>query len=244
MLAVLVNTGTVLLGSLLGIFFGKLIKKSLLDALFKALALCAALIGILSAIGTNDVLAVIICMVFGTLLGELLRIDDHLEGAGDFIRTHVFRGKLAEGRFTEGFVTASLLFCVGSMTVIGSLEAGVNGNYSIIFAKSAMDFVSSLTFGAAMGIGVSCAAFFVLFFQGALTLLASLVAPYLSAAVVDEMSAVGGVILIGMALNMLDLPKERLKVANMLPAIFLPIAYLPLSELIVDLASKIPTLFS
>lgn len=240
MLAVFVNVATVLCGSCIGIIFRKIIKKELLDALFKALALCAGLIGIISAIGTKDVLAVIICMIFGTLLGELLRIDDRIEGAGDFIRCRVFRGKLSEGRFTEGFVTASILFCVGSMTVVGSLEAGVNQDYSIIFAKSAMDFVSSLTFGAALGIGVTFSALFVLVFQGALTLLASLVAPYLSTAVVTEMSAVGGIILLGMAFNMLDLPKTRIKVANMLPAIFLPIAYIPLA----DFLARVPAMCS
>ena len=231
MLAVFVNVSTVLLGSCIGILFRKIIKKSLLDALFKALALCTCLIGILAAIETGDILAVIISTVLGTLTGELLRIDYRLEGIGTFVRRKLFRGH-AEGRFTEGFVTAAIVFCVGSMTIVGSLEAGISGDYSIIFAKSALDFVSSMTFGAAMGIGVTFASLFVLLFQGGLTLLASFVGPFLDTAVVTEMSAVGGVILIGMALNMLDLPKERIKIANMLPAIFLPIGYFPLVRLI------------
>ena len=116
------------------------------------------------------------------------------------------------------------------MTIVGSLEAGINHNYSIIYAKSTMDFVSSMAFGAAMGFGVTCSALFVLVFQGALTLLSGLLAPVLSTAVVTEMSAVGGVILIGMAINILGLGKERIKVSNMLPAIFLPIAYFPLAN--------------
>ena len=112
---------------------------------------------------------------------------------------------------------------------MGSFEAGINGNNSIIFAKSALDFMSSMMFAAAMGWGVPFAALFVLLFQGALTLLAGVLAPILSAAVVTEMSAVGGIILVGMGLNMLELSPKRIKVANMLPAIFLPIGYVPLS---------------
>ena len=237
MIAVLVNTATVLVGSLLGILLRRRLKAALQEALMKALALCTAVIGISSAIATQDLLCVIICMVIGTAVGELIRIDDGIEHAGDAIKAKLFHGKSADNRFTEGFVSACILFCIGSMTVVGSLEAGINHNYSIIYAKSTMDFVSSMAFGAAMGLGVTCSAAFVLVFQGALTLLASLVGPALSTAVVTEMSAVGGVILIGMAVNMLGLGKERIKVANMLPAIFLPIAWLPLVSWLQSLIS-------
>ena len=133
-------------------------------------------------------------------------------------------------RFTEGFVSACILFCIGSMTIVGSLEAGIHRDYSIIFAKSTLDFVSSMALGAAMGFGVTCSIVFILVMQGGLTLLAGFVAPALSEAVVTEMSAIGGTILIGMACNMLELGKTRIRVANMLPAIFLPVLYLPISR--------------
>ena len=230
MLAVFVNMATVLLGSAIGILFRNKIKESYTKAIISALALVTIVIGISSAITTQDLLCVIVCMALGTMLGELLRLDDRINAAGDFLKRKVLRGKMAGSRFTEGFVSACILFCVGSMTIMGSLEAGVNHNYSIIFAKSALDFVSSMMFGAAMGIGVCFSAVFVLIFQGALTLLAGLVSPYLSAAVIAEMTAAGGTILIGMGLNMLELSDKRIKVANMLPAIFLPIAYIPLSN--------------
>ncbi len=230
MIAVFVNMATVLCGSLLGILLRKRLKASLQEALMKALALCTVVIGVSSAIGTQALLCVILCMVVGTAIGEWLRIDDGIEHAGDFIKEKVFRGKVGESRFTEGFVSACILFCIGSMTIVGSLEAGINRNYSIIYAKSTMDFVSSMAFGAAMGLGVTCSALFILVFQGGLTLLSGLLAPVLSTAVVTEMSAVGGVILIGMAVNMLGLGRERIKVSNMLPAIFLPIAYFPLAN--------------
>ena len=235
MVAVLVNVATVLLGSTVGLLFRNKINEKFTKAVISALALVTILIGLSSALGTADILCVIICMALGTIIGELIRIDDGVEGAGDFIKKKLLKGKSAENRFTEGFVTACIVFCVGSMTIMGSFEAGINGNNSIIYAKSALDFVSSMMFAAAMGFGVPFAALFVLVFQGALTLLAGVLAPFLSVAVVTEMSAVGGVILFGMGVNMLELSPRRIKVANMLPAIFLPIAYVPLSNWITAL---------
>ena len=232
MIAVFVNMCTVLLGSAIGILFRNKIKENYISAVISALALVTVLIGITSAIETADILCVIICMAIGTIIGELIRIDDGIEGAGDFIKAKLLKGKGGGSRFTEGFITACIVFCVGSMTIMGSFEAGINGDYSIIFAKSALDFVSSMMFAAAMGVGVPFSVLFLLVFQGGLTLLAGVLAPLLSAEVVTEMSAVGGVILIGMGINMLELSPKRIKVANMLPAIFLPIAYLPLAELI------------
>ena len=230
MIAVFVNMATVLVGSLLGILFRNRLKPQLQEALMKALGLCTVLIGVSSAIKTENVLCVIICMVLGTVLGELLRIDDRIENAGDYIKSKLYRNGGGNSRFTEGFVAACILFCIGSMTIVGSLEAGIRHDYSIIYAKSTLDFVSSMAFGAAMGFGVTCSVLFILLFQGGLTLLSGLLAPVLSTAVVTEMSAVGGVILVGMAFNMLGLAKERIKVANMLPAIFLPIGYIPLAN--------------
>ena len=226
MIAVLVNTVAVLAGSIIGILFRNRLKESLRNSVMKALGLCTLLIGIMSAVETKELLCIIICMVLGTL-----HIDDRIENAADSIK-----GKLLKGRtggagmesFTDGFVSASILFCIGSMTIVGSLEAGIRHNYSILFAKSTMDFISSMAFGAAMGYGVTCSAAFVLVFQGALVLLSTWIGSALSDAVVTEMSAVGGVILLGMALNLLGCTRERIKVANMLPAIFLPILYLAL----------------
>ncbi len=227
MLAVFVNAAAVAVGSLMGILFAGRIKEKYTKALMAGLALVTVLIGVQSAVKTGDMLCVIVCMVLGVIIGEALRIDDGIEGAGEWLKRRVLRGKASESRFAEGFVSASILFCVGSMTVMGSIEAGVNHNYSIIFAKSVMDLITSMAFAAAMGAGVLFSAVFVLAFQGALTLLAGQLSGLLTAAAVTEMSAVGGVVLIGMAINMLGLRSERIKVANMLPAIFLPLAYIP-----------------
>ena len=235
MIAVLVNTATVLLGSAIGLLFRNRIREKFTKAVVSALALVTVLIGLDSALDTANILCVIVCMVIGTTVGEWIRIEERIDGAGDYLKTKIMKGRASDNRFTEGFVTACIVFCVGSMTIMGSLESGIHGNHSIIYAKSALDFVSSMMFAAAMGWGVPFAALFVLLFQGALTLLAGVVSPYLSAAVVTEMSAVGGTILVGMGINMLEIGPMRIKVANMLPAIFLPIAYLPLAEWIVSL---------
>ena len=227
MIATLVNSMTVLCGSLLGILLRNQLKPELQNAVIKALGLCTVLIGVSSAIKTEALLCVILSMALGTVLGEWIGIDDALEKAGDGIKSKVMKIGSGNSRFTEGFVSACILFCIGSMTIMGCLEAGINHNYSIIFAKSTLDFFSSMAFAAAMGIGVTFSAVFVLVFQGLLTLLASAVGPALSAEVVNEMSAVGGVMLIGLGLNMLGIAKneERIKVANMLPAILLPFLY-------------------
>ena len=230
MTAVFVNMATVLAGSLIGIFFRSRLKESLQHSLLIALGLCTAVIGISSAIATEDILCVILCMALGTAMGEGMRIDDSIENAGEFFRKRFVKKEGASSRFTEGFVSACILFCIGSMTIVGSLEAGIHHDYSIIFAKSTLDFVSSMALGAAMGFGVTCSILFILVMQGGLTLLAGFVGPALSGAVVNEMSAIGGTILIGMACNLLELGKKRIRVANMLPAIFLPIAYIPISQ--------------
>ena len=235
MIAVWVNTATVLIGSALGLLFSHKINEKFTKAVITALALVTMVIGLSSALDTADILCSIICMALGTILGELIRIDDGIEGAGNWIKAKLLGGKITEHRFAEGFVTACIVFCVGSMTIMGSFESGIHGNHSIIYAKSVLDLVSSMMFAAAMGIGVPFSAIFVLVFQGALTLLAGVLAPFLSAAVVTEMSAVGGVILFGMGINLLELSPKRIKVANMLPAIFLPIAYVPLSNWITSL---------
>ena len=234
MLAVFVNMGTVLCGSIIGILCRSRIKQEQISIILSALALITIVIGVSSAVGTSDVICLILCLVIGTVIGIALKIEARIDGAGDGIRRKLFSRRALGGRFTEGFVSASILFCVGSMTIMGSFEAGIHHNYDIIFAKSALDFVSSLMFGAALGIGVTFSIFFILVFQGALTLLAHVIAPYLGPGVVSEMSAVGGTILIGLGINMLELSPRKICVANMLPGVFLPIAYVPLCQLLLN----------
>lgn len=228
MIACVINAVLVLLGSALGLLFKSKIKESWSKAIMVALGLCVLLIGVSGAVKTHSVLCVILSMVFGTILGELLRIEDALDRLGETLKRRLMKGR-ESGRFTEGFMTASLVFCVGSMAVIGSMEAGINHDYSTILSKSVLDCVTSVTLAAAMGIGVAFSAAAVLIYQGLLTLLFIFIGDFLPGATVTEMSATGSLLIIALGLNMLGVTGDkRIRVGNMLPAMFLPIALLPL----------------
>ena len=223
MIACIVNAAVVILGGLLGLLLGGRLKENHTKTIVNGLGLCTIVIGITSAIVTTNILIVILCLVLGTAVGEALKIEHRLDNLGDWLKAKV--AKNGGGRFTEGFVTASLLFCVGSMAIMGSFDAGLRGDYNTIFAKSALDAIMAVTFAATMGVGVLFSSCTILLYQGALTLLAVFVEPYLSAEVIVEMSAVGGIMIIGTGMNILGLTKERIKVGNMLPAIILPVVW-------------------
>ena len=176
-----------------------------------------------------------VCLALGTILGEAINIEKHLDSLGNKLRKRVEKNGGENSTFTEGFVTASLLFCVGAMAIVGSIEAGINGDYSILVSKSVIDGITAVSLSTALGVGVAFSAAPILVYQGGITLLAGLVGGFLQEAVITEMSAVGGCIIIGIGLNMLKLPKKPLKVGNMLPAIFLPLAYLPLAEFLTQI---------
>ena len=229
MIATVINAALVLVGSILGLLLKNKISDRFSSVVTQALALCVLSIGISMAVGTQNTLCVIICMVLGVMLGEALKIEDRLDGAGEFLRRKLIKNEGgSNSRFTEGFVTATLLYCVGAMAITGSIEAGLNHNYSIIVSKGVIDGVTSITFAAAMGIGVAFSILPLMIYQGAITLLAAVVGPYLPPEVITEMSAVGGIAIMGIAVNMLNVPNLKIKVGNMLPGIFLPIAYIPL----------------
>jgi uncharacterized membrane protein YqgA involved in biofilm formation len=229
MVATLINAGLILLGSVLGLLFKNRISTRFSVVITQGLSLCVLAIGISNALKTDDTLCVIICMVVGTLIGEALRIEDRLDSAGELLRRTLIKGD-GDSRFTEGFVTATLIYCIGAMAITGSIEAGLNHDYSILVSKGVIDGVTAISFAAAMGVGVAFSVLPVMIYQGAITLLATVVGPYLSDAVIAAMSGVGGAIIMGLGINMLGIAKTKIKVGNMLPAIFLPIAYIPLVD--------------
>ena len=220
MLATVINVILVLLGSALGLIFKNRISARFSSGLMFALGLCVLGIGISNMIRTNDTLCVIICMVLGTLLGEGLNIEKRMDGLGGVLRRKLIRGE-GNNRFVEGFVNASVLFCVGAMAINGSMEAGMNHNYDIIISKAVIDGVTSITFAAAMGVGVAFSAGAIFLYQGAISLLAGLLSPLLGDAVIAEMTCVGSLLIVALSLNMLNVTK--IKVMNLVPAIFLPI---------------------
>ena len=228
MVATGINVFLVLAGSLLGLFLRNRLSARFASSITVALGLCVLGIGVSGMVSTENTLCVIVCMVVGTILGEGLNIEGRMDGLGEVLRSRLARGG-GDGHFVEGFVTASVLFCVGAMAINGTMEAGMLGKYDILISKGVIDGVTSITLSAAMGIGVAFSTIPLLLYQGGLTLLFSAVGKVIPQAVVLEMSAVGGVIIVAIALNMLGLPKEKIRVGNMLPAIFLPILYLPLA---------------
>ena len=234
--AVCVNMALVLVGSAVGLLLKNRFSERMGQAVMKGLGLCTVGIGMSSLLGGKDTLCTIICVALGTILGEWLNIEKGMDDLGELLRRKLIKGE-GNSRFVEGFVNATVLYCVGAMSINGAIAAGINGDYSILISKSVMDMVSSITFAAAMGIGVPFAVIPILLYEGGLTLLAGVVGPYLSAAVITEMSAVGGAIIVGIGLNLLGASKEGIRVSNMLPAIFLPIAYVPLANWVATVAA-------
>lgn len=220
MIGAIVNTLAAVVGGLLGSLLKKGIPERFADLVQKGLALCVLYIGIKgSLVGTNT-LVTILSLVLGAILGELMNIDGAIERLGAWAQRKLSKGG---SRLGEGFVTASLLFCVGSMAVVGSLQSGLTGNHETIFTKSMLDFVSAIILASTLGLGVCLSGIFVLVYQGAIVLLARWAAPILSDYVVAEMSCAGSLLIVALGLNMLGITK--LKVANLLPAMFLPIVF-------------------
>ena len=218
MIGAIVNTLAAVVGGLLGSLLKKGIPERFADLVQKGLALCVLYIGIKgSLVGTNT-LVTILSLVLGAILGELLNIDDAIERLGAWAQRKLSRGG---SRLGEGFVTASLLFCVGSMAVVGSLQSGLTGNHETIFTKSMLDFVSAIILASSLGLGVCLSGAFVLVYQGAIVLLARWAAPILSDYVVAEMSCAGSLLIVALGLNMLGVTK--LKVSNLLPGMFIPL---------------------
>jgi len=229
MIGVCINVVLVLLGSTLGLLLKNRFSERLGKAVVTGIGLCVVGIGMSSLLKTADTLCVIVCMVLGILLGEWINIERRMDALGQLLKSRVGRGN-GQSQFVEAFVSATILYCVGAMAINGSIEAGINHDYSIVVSKSVMDGVTSITFSAAMGVGVAFSVIPIFLYQGALTVLAEWVGPYLDPAVVNEMSAVGGAIIVGIAINLLELRTEKVKVGNMLPAIFLPMIYVPVSR--------------
>lgn len=232
MLGVIINALGVILGGVIGTLFGGAIKEKYTDSIMTVMGIVTVMIGIQSTIATANILICVVCLVIGTLIGVALELDRRMNGMADKVRDRLKSTRLGRGSFAESFVTTTILFCVGSMTVIGSITAGLNHDYSILYTKTVMDFVSSIAFAAALGPGVLLSAVSVLVIQGSIALLAGVAQPLLTAEVVTEMTAVGGVLLFGLGINLTGISAKKIAVGDMIPAVFLPILYFPLAQLL------------
>lgn len=221
MLGTLVNTGAVVIGAIIGLFLKKGLSKQMADTIMKGLGLCTMFLGISGSLKGENSLILIMSMVIGTLIGEGLDLEKRINQLGEWLEKK-FRAKDGtKVSIAQGFVTASLLFCVGAMTIVGSLQSGLTGNHEMIFNKSMLDFVAAIIFASTLGLGVIFAGAFVFIYQGIIVLAAQWAAPFLTDTVINEMTCVGSVIIIGLALNMIGITK--LRVMNYVPSIFIPI---------------------
>lgn len=225
MLGTIVNALAVIGGCIIGLIVKEKLTEKMSNTIMSGLALCVLYIGISGALKGQDTLIIIICIAVGALIGEIIDIDKRLNDLGNFIENKINLKKKNKDSekisISEGFVTSSLLFCVGAMAVVGSLESGLQGNHSTLFAKSILDGVSSIIFASSLGIGVMLSSGAILVYQGSITLLAGCLSSVLTDTVIGNMSAIGSILIMGLGTNMIG--ASKIKVANLLPAIFLPI---------------------
>ena len=218
MIGVLVNVLAVVVGSILGILFKKGIPEKVTKTIMTGLGLCVIYIGVSGALeGSNPIIAVI-CMAVGGAVGGLINIHKQINRLGDKIAS-VFKNRDGQSTIAEGFVSASLMFCVGAMTIVGSLNSGlgVEGGIEMIYTKSVLDLISSTLLAASLGFGVIFSALFVLIFQGGIVLLAEFLQPLLTTEVISELTCVGSLMIIGLGLNLTC--NAKIRVANYMPAL-------------------------
>ena len=220
MFGTVVNTLSILAGGLIGLLFRKGIPQKYKVSVIYAVGLAVILVGLRSALKSDDLLLIIFSMAIGTVTGEFLRIENHLENLGQWLENR-FSG--AGGGISRGFVTASLVYCIGSMAIVGAMESGLTGNHQTLYAKSVLDGITSIIFASTFGFGVLFSAVSVFIYQGLITVAAASLKNVLVPPVIDQMSAVGGLLIMAIGINLLDM--QKLKVGNMLPAVFVPLVY-------------------
>lgn len=216
-----VNFFTVLIGTLIGLLFKKGIPEKVKTTLVSGMALCVLYIGITGLFENNtNILIIIGSFAIGSILGELLDLDRIVNKLGENLEKKLSKG---DAKIADGFVTATLLFCVGAMTVVGSIDSGISGDNSTLYSKAIIDGVSAIALTSSLGIGVILSALSVLFIEGAITISAVFLSPILTDTAVSNMSLIGSLLIIALATNMLKI--TNIKVMNYLPCIFLPLLF-------------------
>ena len=216
MYGTIINVLAVIIGSISGLIIHSKFPKKISDTAFHGIGLFTIVLGITMAIGTNNFLIIIVSVVVGSVFGEIIDIEKRINSFGEYLKTKL---KTKNERFSEGFITAFLLYCMGSLTILGSIEEGLTGIPDLLVAKSALDGFSSIVLAATMGIGVLFSFIPLLIYQGALTLFASNMQEVFTNVMINELTAVGGIILLGLGITILDLKKIR--ILNMLPSLII-----------------------
>ncbi|MEG2173077.1 MAG: DUF554 domain-containing protein [Desulfovibrionaceae bacterium] len=210
----LVNALAIFSGACIGMLLGARMPERVRQIVFQGIGLCVLIIGVQNALKTAYPLIMIFSIVLGSVIGEMLNLEDRLSHVGDTLKQHI---SSANPRFTEGFLGASVIFCVGAMAILGSFEEGLGHGRNIVYTKSILDGFTAMAMASALGLGVLFSGFSVLIYQGLLVLFASLLIPWLSPPVMTELTATGGIIILGIGINMLEL--LRIRLANMIPAL-------------------------
>ncbi|NLY46267.1 MAG: DUF554 domain-containing protein [Tissierella sp.] len=228
MLGTIVNSLAVVLASLLGISLKNGIKEEYQNTIMDGIGLAVIIIGIMGGIKSQNIVLVVVSLAIGSIMGEKLDIEGRLDRLGK--KAEKLFGK-GDSNFSNAFVSATLVYCIGAMAIVGALESGLTGNHQTLFAKSALDGISAIIFASTMGIGTAFSAIPIFIYQGSMTLLANYVKDILTPEVITEMSAVGGILIMAIGINLLNI--KKIKVGNMLPSIFIPVFYFLFSNLIV-----------
>ncbi|MDI3480841.1 MAG: uncharacterized protein PWQ97_496 [Tepidanaerobacteraceae bacterium] len=219
MLGTIVNAASIIIGAIMGNFLKGGFPENIKSTIMQGLSITVMLIGLSMALKSQNLLVVTLSIVIGAVLGEVLRIEHRLKQLGQSMERRFGNG---DGDFTRAFVSASLLYCVGAMAIMGSLESGLTGNHTTLFIKSILDGVSAVVFSSSLGLGVAFSALPVFLYQGSITLAASYIKVFLTDTIIREMTATGGLLIFAIGINMLGIDVD-IKVGNLLPAIFVAV---------------------
>lgn len=221
MLGTTVNAIAVIIGSFIGLLLKKGLPKRLSDAVMAGVGLCVVYLGVSGCIKGQNALIAVISIAVGAIIGTLIDLDGKLNALGNLVEKKFSKNGSENVSIAQGFVSSSLLFCVGAMAIVGALQSGLTGDNQTLYTKSLLDFISSIVFASSMGIGVMFSGVAVFVYQGLIALLAGFLSPLLGDAAIAEMTCTGSILLIGLGLNLLGITK--IKIMNYVPAIFIPI---------------------
>ncbi|PKQ67912.1 DUF554 domain-containing protein [Labilibaculum manganireducens] len=218
MIGTLVNVIAILIGGSLGLLFRTRIPDRMFKIVFQAIGIFTLYLGVSMALKANELLLMVFSLVVGSLIGEFLRLEDRVENLSELLKKKIGS---KDDKFSTGFVTSFMLFCLGAMTILGSMEEGMGKEPTLLLTKSMMDGFSAVALAAVMGVGVIFSVIPLLIYQGGLTLLAALFGEVIPEAIITEMAGVGGVLIIGLGISILEI--KKIKVLNMLPALFVEV---------------------
>ena len=228
-MGVIINVIAIVIGTMIGLFLKRGMSEKMSSHIMQGLALITFIIGFKGALVDQDMILLIVSISLGGYLGEMMQLEENIRKFAEWVQDKLSK-EGSQNQLAEGFVSAVLIFCVGAMAVMGSLEAGLRNNHGILITKALIDGFASIILTTTKGAGVMLSALAILLYEGGMMVLAQFVAPYLSESIVYAMSAVGSLLLVALGLNLLELTK--IKVMNFLPAMFLPIVLIPLFSLI------------